>query len=369
MRVVVKIGTNTICGDLGRPDPWYMAAIADEMVDLVAAGHQVILVTSGAIGTGRHMLGMKEKPRDVRVRQAAAAVGQPRLMQDWAAAFGRHNRPVGQVLLTYHTFARRESYLHMREAMLKLLELGVVPIVNENDTVSISEIDAGFGDNDRLSALVATKLEADLLVILSDVQGLFDKPPSEPGAKLVPVVEKVDDKVRAMAGAKTSSGGRGGMASKLESAALAMENGCAVVIAPGREPRVLTRLVAGEHVGTRFVPHARASGARRWLLLAKPAGEIHVDAGAAKALVAGKHLLPAGVVAVNGSFDVESVVSILAERGDGKPIAFARAVSELSSDDLVRVRGLKSAEAAALLGIEGAVNVTTKGKVLLLDEK
>lgn len=363
-RIVVKIGTNTICGELGRPDPWYMAAVADEMGDLMDAGHQVILVTSGAIGTGRHMLGMKEKPRDVRVRQAAAAVGQPRLMHDWAAAFGRRGKHVAQVLLTYHTFARRASYLHMREAMLKLIELGIVPVVNENDTVSISEIDAGFGDNDRLSALVATKLEADLLVILSDVKGLYTKPPGEPGAQIVPVVEKVDDRIRAMAGSKTSSGGRGGMASKLESAALAMENGCEVIIAPGREGHVLRRIAAGEPVGTRFVPSSRASGARRWLLLAKPEGEVHVDAGAAKALAAGKHLLPAGVTEVRGTFDVESVVSIVS---GGR--AIGRAVSELSSEDLARVRGMRSDEAQRVLEVDGPVNVTTKGKLLLTDEK
>ena len=363
-RIVVKIGTNTICGSLGRPDPWYMAAIADEMVDLIDAGHQVILVTSGAIGTGRHILGMKEKPRDVRVRQAAAAVGQPRLMHDWASAFGRRGTNVAQVLLTYHTFARRESYLHMREAMLKLLEMGVVPIVNENDTVSISEIDAGFGDNDRLSALVATKLEADRLVILSDVAGLYTKPPGEPGAELVRRVERVDERIRAMAGAKTSSGGRGGMGSKLEAAALAMESGCEVVIAPGREPHVLRRIAAGEELGTRFVPSSRASGARRWLLLAQPEGEVHVDAGAARALAAGKHLLPAGVVDVRGTFSVESVVRIVS---DGRILG--RAVSELSSEDLARVKGLKSADAQRVLGIDGTVNVTTKGKLLLTDEK
>jgi glutamate 5-kinase len=363
-RIVVKIGTNTICGALGHPDPDYMVAIADEMVDLMDAGHQVILVTSGAIGTGRHMLGMTEKPRDVRVRQAAAAVGQPRLMQDWAAAFARRGKNVAQILLTYHTFGRRESYLHMREAMLKLLDLGVVPIVNENDTVSISEIDAGFGDNDRLSALVATKLEAERLIILSDVEGLYTRPPTEPGAQLVPLVERIDERVRAMAGAKTSSGGRGGMGSKLESAALATENGCEVVIAPGRAPGVLRRVAAGEAVGTRFVAQGRQQGARRWLLLAKPEGEVHVDAGAARALAGGKHLLPAGVTGVKGSFAVESVVTIVAE---GTPIA--RAVSELSSEDLARVKGMQSAAAQDTLGIDGAVNVTSKGKLLLLDEK
>ncbi len=362
-RIVVKVGTNTLNGDLDRPDPWYMAALADEICDLRDAGHDVILVTSGAIGTGRHILGIKERPRDVRVRQACAAVGQARLMQDWAAAFARRGQHVAQVLLTYHTFAARESYLHMREAMAKLLEMGILPVVNENDTVSISEIDAGFGDNDRLSALVATKMEADLLVILSDVKGLYTKPPGTPGAALVPVVDEVDDEVRAMAGAKTSSGGRGGMASKLEAAALAMENGCAVVITAGREPHVLRRLMSGEPLGTRFAPRSRESGARRWLLLARAEGEVHVDAGAARALAAGKHLLPAGVTGVSGTFDVESVVTVVCE---GRPVA--RAVSELSSADLARVKGLHTPEARALLGIEGAVNVTTKGKLLLLDE-
>ena len=360
-RVIVKVGTNTLNGPLDRPDPWYMAALADEICDLADAGHDVILVTSGAIGTGRQILGIVEKPRDVRVRQACAAVGQPRLMESWASAFGRRNRHVGQVLLTYHTFASRESYLHMREAMRKLLEMGIVPIVNENDAVSIAEIDAGFGDNDKLSALVASKMEADLLVILSDVAGLYTKPPGTPGAQLVPLVEDVDDSIRAMAGAKTSSGGRGGMGSKLDAAALAMENGCAVVITSGREPHVLRRVVSGETLGTRFAPRSREKGARRWLLLARAEGEVHVDAGAARAIADGKHLLPAGVVDVRGTFDVESVVSIVS---GGKPVA--RAVSELSSADLARVKGLHTPEARALLGVEGAVNVTAKGKLLLL---
>lgn len=361
---MVKVGTNTLCGDLPRPDPWYMAALADDITDAMEAGHTVILVTSGAIGTGRSILGIREKPRDVRVRQVCAAVGQARLMQDWAAAFARRGKHVAQVLLTYHTFGARESYLHMREAMLKLLEMGIVPVLNENDTVSIREIDAGFGDNDRLSALVATKMEADLLVILSDVKGLYTKPPGTPGAELVPEVGEIDEKVRAMAGAKTSSGGRGGMGSKLDAAALAMENGCEVVITAGREPHVLRRLLSGERSGTRFVPKSRASGARRWLLLARPEGEVHVDEGAAQALASGKHLLPAGVTDVRGTFDVESVVSIVCRRK-----VIARAVSELSSADLLRVKGLHTPEAREALGVGGAVNVTRKGKVLMVGER
>ncbi|MFA5860504.1 MAG: glutamate 5-kinase, partial [Candidatus Thermoplasmatota archaeon] len=228
-RIVVKVGTNTLCGSLDHPDPWYMAALADDIVTLRSQGHHVILVTSGAIGAGRSILGLVEKPRDVRARQVCAAVGQPRLMEGWAAAFARLNVHVGQVLLTYHTFAARASYLNMREAMLKLLEMRIVPVVNENDTTSISEIDAGFGDNDRLSALVASKLEADLLVILSDVAGLHTKAPGEPGAKLIEQVDEIDDEIMAMAHAKPGAMGRGGMRSKLEAAKLAMENGTPVV--------------------------------------------------------------------------------------------------------------------------------------------
>jgi len=341
-----------------------MAALADDIAKLRAEGHHVILVTSGAIGAGRSILGLAEKPRDVRVRQVCAAVGQARLMEGWAAAFARHNVHVGQVLLTYHTFTSRASYLNMREAMLKLLEMGIVPVVNENDTTSISEIDASFGDNDRLSALVATKLEADMLVILSDVAGLYTRPPDKPGAELVEQVDEIDDEVMAMAAAKAGARGRGGMTSKLHAAKLSMENGTPVVIAPGREPHVLARVVRGEKLGTLFVPRSRKAGARRWLLVARPVGEVMVDAGAARALRGGKHLLPAGVLDVHGHFDVESVVDIVT---DGRVIA--RALSELSSNDLARVRGMQSADAKVALGVDTAVNVTKKGNILLLDEK
>jgi glutamate 5-kinase len=363
-RIVVKVGTNTLCGDLDHPDPWYMAALADDLTELRAEGHHVILVTSGAIGAGRSILALPEKPREVRLRQACAAVGQARLMEQWASAFARRGVHVGQVLLTYHTFAARASYLNMREAMLKLLDMGIVPVVNENDTTSIAEIDSSFGDNDRLSALVATKLEADLLLILSDVAGLYTKPPTKPGAELVPQVDEIDDEVMAMAAAKPGARGRGGMRSKLEAARLAMENGTPVVIAPGREPHVLKRVVRGERIGTLFVPRSRKAGARRWLLVARPVGEVVVDAGAARALRTGKHLLPAGVLDVHGHFDVESVVDVVT---DGRVIA--RAISELSSNDLARVRGMQSADARTALNVEAAVNVTKKGNILLLDEK
>lgn len=363
-RIVVKIGTNTLASPTGLPDPWFLAAVADEVKQLRDEGREIILVSSGAIGAGRAALGFAERPREVKLRQACAAVGQSRLMQAWDAAFARHGIRVAQLLLTYHTFSSRQSYLNLRNATEALLELGVVPVVNENDTVSIDEIDASFGDNDRLSALVASKVEADALVILSDVAGLYTKPPGEPGAELVPTVEgEITPEIRRMAGAKASRQGRGGMSSKLDSADLAMSAGVTVVIARGREPHVLTRLAAGEALGTRFSPSGREAGRKRWLAIAKPKGVVHVDAGAAKAIRAGSHLLPAGVVGVEGAFDVESVVDVAHDKR-----VLARAVSSFSSRDLERVKGLRSDEVRSVLGLAaGSVNVTRKGNVALLD--
>ncbi len=363
-RIVIKIGTNTLSRPDGHPDLWFLAAVADDVVELRAQGREVLIVSSGAIGSGRAALGLKEKPREIRQRQACAAVGQPRLMAAWDQAFSRHGVRVAQLLLTYHTFSSRHSYLNLRNATEALLGAGVVPVVNENDTVSIDEIDASFGDNDRLSALVAGKVAADALLVLSDVAGLYTRPPNLPGAELVPeVVGEITPEIRRMAAAKPgSSKGRGGMISKLDSAQVAMDAGVTVVIASGRIPRVIPRVFAGEEIGTRFVPIGREQGRKRWLAIAKPRGSIDVDAGAADALRAGKHLLPAGVVGVEGVFDVESVVDV---RHDKR--AIARAVSAYSSRDLERVMGMRSDDARAALALgPGPVNVTTKGSVVLL---
>jgi glutamate 5-kinase len=360
---VVKIGTNTLCGDLGVPDPAFMADMAAQILALRAEGREVLVVSSGAIGAGRAILGFKEKPRDIKVRQACAAVGQARLMRAWEDAFAPHGVAVAQLLLTYHTFASRRSFLNLRNAVEALLDLGVVPVVNENDTVSIDEIDASFGDNDRLSALVAAKSQAGLLVILSDVAGLYTKPPGEAGAELLPVVEALTPDVRRMAGAKAgSSSGRGGMASKLEAVSTATRAGIPVVIARGRDPAVLTRLLAGESLGTRFLAPGRESGKEAWLRMAKPAGRIAVDAGAAEALRAGRHLLPAGVASVDGAFPVGSVVEIV---HGGK--AVAKALTALSSVELAEAKGRRSEDVRKLLRREGPFNVTRKNNLVLLD--
>ncbi len=361
-RLVVKVGTNTLAGPGGQPDPEVLAAIAADLDSLVRAGTQVVLVSSGAIGAGRAVLGSHEHPADVVQRQALAALGQHHLMQAWDAAFGRSNRRVAQVLLTYHTFSRRRSYLNLRNCLERLLEIGVVPVLNENDTVSIEEIDASFGDNDRLGALVASKLEADLYLILSDVAGLHDRPPGEPGAQRIAVVERITDDILALAGDRAGSRvGRGGMGSKLANARLATEIGIPVVIAHGRQANVASRVVAGEDVGTRFLASDRRSGPQRWLLIAPAQGQIAVDEGAAHALASGRHLLPAGVTSVEGAFDVQSVVELV---HGGRVVG--RALAELSSEDLARCRGLDSTEARRVLGVAGSVNVTRKGRLVLL---
>jgi len=362
-RIVVKIGTNTICGKAGTPDPGFMAALAEQVVALRAQGREVLIVTSGAIGTGRALLGFKDRVREIRMRQACAAVGQPRLMRAWEEAFAPHGVLVSQLLLTNHSFTNRKSFLNLRNATEALFDLGVVPIANENDTVSIDEIDASFGDNDRLSALAAVKTQADLLVILSDVAGLYTKPPGEPGAELIPVVDAITPDVLKMATGKSSSlVGRGGMASKLQSVRLATRAGIPVVIASGREPGVVSRLVAGESLGTRFLPQGHESGKERWLEIAKPMGRIHVDGGAAEALRGGKHLLPAGVIAVDGPFPPGAVVEIL---HDKRPVA--KALTALSSRDLEAAKGLRSEAVARVLRREGPFNVTRKKNLLLLN--
>lgn len=361
-RVVVKIGTNTVSDASGVPDPRFLADMAGQVAALRREGHEVLVVSSGAIGAGRAMLGFKEKVRDVKLRQACAAVGQARLMQAWEQAFAPQGLAVAQLLLTYHSFASRRSFLNLRRATEALLDLGVVPIINENDTVSIDEIDASFGDNDRLSALVAAKAQADLLVLLSDVAGLYTRPPGEPGAALVPVVERITPEVLRMAGARTSSLGRGGMRSKLEAIAQATRAGVPVVLTRGREPDVLRRILAGEALGTRFLPQARPQAKKAWLRHARPQGRVHVDAGAARALRAGKHLLPAGVTAVEGAFAAGAVVDIV-HQGE----AVARALAGLGAEELAQVRGLRSAEAARALGRAGPFNVTRKGNVAVLD--
>ncbi len=363
MRIVVKVGTHVLTDDRGELHPGTLGALADELRELREDGHDVILVSSGAIGSGKALLEVTDRVETIRLRQALAAVGQPHLMRAWEQALDRHGVHVAQLLLTRDDFTHREAYLNLRNTVEKLLDLGVVPVVNENDTVSVEEIDTSFGDNDRLSAYVATKVDADLLVLLTDVDGLHTAPPGEPGAERVPTVEEVTPEVRGMAGGSGSSLGRGGMASKVDAAEIAANGGVPVHIAHGRTTRVLQRILEEDDIGTRFRERGDGNGDKAtWLTLARPRGRVHVDAGAAKALRGGRHLLPAGVTRVEGAFQEKDVVEIVHE-GD----VVARARSQYTSRDLDKVKGARSPTVKEVLGREGSTNVTRKGDLVMLD--
>jgi glutamate 5-kinase len=349
MRVVVKVGTRTLSaggGCLSRPQ---MVDLVQQIARLHAEGHELLLVSSGAIFAGREVLGTSPRRKDIPFKQTLAAVGQVRLMAIYEQLFGLYDTRIAQALLTRDDLADRERYLNARNTMLSLLRLGVVPVINENDVVGVEEI--RIGDNDNLSALVANLVEADLLVILTDLPGLFTADPRvDPEAELIREVAFIDDAIRRLAGGSGSSVGTGGAATKIEAAEMATRSGTQVVIAAGDEPDVLLRLVSGEALGTRFLPVvSRIESRKRWILAEPPRGEIAVDAGAAKALLyRGKSLLAVGVTDVEGAFERGQTVRLLGP--DGHEIA--RGIAHYSSEDLAVIRGLRSEEIAAVLDAE-----------------
>lgn len=340
-RVVVKVGTATLSKGAGI-DREYVDAMVAQLVSLQKSGRQVLLVTSGAIGLGAGELGLKERPTDVQMRQACAAIGQPTLMNEYKRAFGAYGVPVGQILLTNDVLSDRQGYLNLRATVETLLNLGGIPVFNENDTISIAEISRAFGDNDRLSALVASKVDADLLIILSDIDALYDKDPRKfPDAKPIAVVEKITPEIVEGAGAAGSAFSTGGMRTKIRAVLIAEKGGCTTVLAHGREPDVVTRVLAGETLGTVFLAKPRMKNRLRWILNSLPQGQLTVDEGALEALYHRKSLLPLGVTAVEGEFDRGSVVSV-----NGK----IKLVSKFSSDELRQLAGKDSLEVAQILG-------------------
>ncbi|WP_119316683.1 glutamate 5-kinase, partial [Calidithermus terrae] len=299
-RVVLKVGSAVLSGKEGRSR---QIAIAEQVARLRAEGREVVLVSSGAVATGVARLGLKSRPKTMPGKQAAAAVGQPVLMQLWEQALAWYDLRVAQILLTAEDLAHRHRYLNARHTLETLLEWGIVPVINENDTVMVEEIK--FGDNDQLSALIASLVGADLLVILSDIEALYDADPRHnPHARPVPYVERVDAEVLRMAGADPNGVGTGGMRSKLLAAEKAQAAGIPMLLLPGTRPGAVLQALRGEPVGTFFAAgQRRYSGQKLWLYqLPKPAGEIAVDAGAARALrEGGASLLPAGIRAAPAS--------------------------------------------------------------------
>jgi len=362
-RVVVKLGSSLLAGSDGLLDTPFIARVARGVAALRDEGRAVLLVSSGAVAAGRGVLPDVAARLDIPARQALAAVGQPRLMQAYAHACGRHGLVVAQALLTQGDMAGRGGYLAARTTLLTLLERGVVPIVNENDVVADEEL--RFGDNDRLSAVVAALVDADLLLLLSDVAGLYDRDPRhDPTARPIPHVARVDDAVMALARPSSSGLGTGGMVTKLQAARLATAAGVTTVIAAGRARDVIRRAVAGTAPGTTFTADPRPAARRRWLRARLGArGALTVDEGAVVALQhGGNSLLPAGLRAVAGSFKRGDPVDVL--RSDGAPIAHG--LANYDAADLTRLQGRRSSEIAAMLGYHYGDEAIHRNNLVLL---
>ncbi len=347
-RVVVKIGTRVLVDEQHRLQEDRIAALVGQMARLRSGGRHVVCVSSGAIAAGLEGLSLGARPRDLPSLQAAAAVGQARLIGLYRALFDRHGLSVAQVLLTHADLRDRERHLNARNTLRRLLDGGLVPIVNENDTVAVDEI--RVGDNDLLSALAACLIRADLLVLLTDTDGLMTRGPGEAaGGRIVGTVGCITSDTYAMAGDTNSDVATGGMRSKIQAAEMVTRAGERVIIANGRAPDVLVRLFEGEPLGTVLEPHPqRMRGRQRWIaFFDHPRGELHVDAGAAEAVRRhGRSLLPVGLTAVEGDFPRGAPVRII----DPEGVEIARALVNYPSDELRRIAGCRSSRIAEILG-------------------
>ena len=363
-RLVVKVGSGLITAPGQGPDSRRIAALAADIATVAGERREVALVTSGAIVTGMARLGLPARPRSIPEKQAAAAVGQSALMWHYEQAFKKHGLSVGQVLLTAQDVGDRGRYLNARNTLLALLDFGVLPIVNENDTVAVDEIKVG--DNDNLAALVAHLIDADLLILLTDVDGLYTGDPRrDPSARRLDTVEAVNEDIRRLVFDAAGAVSVGGMATKLEAAQKAGASGIPMVIASGREAGVVGRLLKGEMLGTYFQPRDdRLAARKRWIGYAvRPQGRLTVDAGAKKALTErGKSLLPSGLVEVSGEFQAGEVVTLAAaESGD-----FARGLVNYDAAELRKIRGAKTADIERALGYKGVGEVIHRDNLVVL---
>ena len=349
-RVVIKIGSALLVEQSsGRVSRAWLETLAADIAAMRARGQEVVIVSSGAIALGRRQLGLPRGKLKLEESQAAAAVGQIRLAHAWKEVLEPYECAVAQILLTLGDTEERRRYLNARSTLNTLLKLGSIPVINENDTVATAEI--RYGDNDRLAARVAQMASADCLVLLSDVDGLYTADPTrDPAARFIPEVSVITPQIESMAGGSASDVGSGGMATKVLAGKIALAAGCNMCITAGREPHPLRRIEAGGRC-TWFVAKATPKTVRKqWIAgLLKPAGTLHVDEGAAKALRGGKSLLPAGVTKVEGRFDRGDAVLVKDAAGG----ELARGLSAYSSDDARRVQGRRSQDLEAILGYRG----------------
>lgn len=348
MRIVVKVGSNIVARGEKGLDEKRIQAVSNDVASAHDMGHEVVLVSSGAVAAGMKKLGLRRWPHEIKIKQAAAAVGQSSLMWAYERAFKAQGKTTAQVLLTRDLVSDKKSYMNSRNTLLSLLSFGVIPVVNENDTVSTDEIK--FGDNDQLAAIVATLLGAERLVILSDVDGLHSTDPKiEKGAPIIKTVTEITQKTMDMAGKHANSTGTGGMLSKLLAARKAVHAGITVNIISGKKSGLLVKLLEGANPGTEFQPKkSRLSARKGWIAYGSRArGSIVLDDGARKALTSqGRSLLPSGIVSVDGHFGEGDVIKCV----DSKGAAIARGITNYSSEDVQKIMGKKTSEIEKALG-------------------
>lgn len=371
-RIVIKFGTNILTNDEGDVSLPRVYSFIEDVSKLKKMGKEVILVTSGAVGLGKKKLGI-DSTDAIAMKQACAAIGQSKLMAIYESAFDQYNIVVAQILLTEEDFSQRRKYLSLRTTLNKLLELNVIPIINQNDTVSTielaeiySDMQVCFSDNDKLSALVASELDADLLVILSDIDGLYDSnPKTNSDAKIIPLVENITQDILAY-GDSASAGGRGGMKTKLEAARLVSRSGGVVLIANGKTPSIIYKIFNGEEIGTIFLPHDEMlSGKKRWIGYATNVlGKLIVNYGAKKAILEKEtSLLPIGIVDVINEFKKGEVVSII----DENEREIARGIVNYNSKDCKKIAGAHSDDILKILGYKNYDEVINRNNITVLE--
>jgi glutamate 5-kinase len=366
-RIVAKLGTSLLTAGSDHLDPEMMSELVRQLAGLHSQGIELSVVTSGAVACGRYKLGLPKKIKGIPYKQVLSSVGQSYLMSIYERLFDKYNINIAQALLTRAVLCDRAGYLNARNTLLALIELGVVGIINENDVVAIEEIQgARFGDNDNLSAMVANLIDADLLIILSDIEGLYTTDPrSDPKAKLIKEVRKIDEKVFALAGGSRSGLGTGGMLTKLQAAKMATACGITVIIAKGTEKDILSRLAAGESVGTRFLPaSSKLESRERWMLAGLSAkGKLIVDKGAVEALnKKSSSLLAAGIVTVESKFERGDLVDVFDTQGN----RLGSGITNYNSADVETIKGLHSRKIAGILGFDYGAEIIHRNNLVIV---
>nr|WP_320146094.1 glutamate 5-kinase [uncultured Anaeromusa sp.] len=363
-RIVVKVGTSTLTHETGKLNFFRIERLVRELSDMVNQGKEIVLVSSGAVGAGMERLGLTEKPKTIPEKQAAAAVGQGVLLHVYEKIFAEYGQTVGQVLLTREDSVKRSRYVNSRNTLLQLLAMGVIPIINENDAVAVDELK--IGDNDTLSAMVGTIVDADLIIILSDVDGVYTaNPQTNPEAKLLSEIAEITPEIDELAGGPGSMRGTGGMYTKIQAAKIAVNAGIALVIASGAQDGIVREILTGQAVGTLFPSqHNRLQVRKSWLAFgARIAGDVQVDSGCAKAIVkTGSSLLAAGIVKVQGEFEQGKTIRILDPNGR----ELARGLSNYSSSEIERIRGKHTDEIFSVLGYKTTDEVVHRDHLVLM---